>query len=256
MESVNFNRAADYYDATRGFPDGVAPQIGQFIAESASLSTNDNLLEIGIGTGRISLPLVSYVNMIAGVDISLEMMKVLLTKRDSRHVLPVLADGHELPYTSDCFDAVLIVHVLHLVPEPVRILNDVKRVLKPGGHLLHGFTASNTDDDNPVVKAWMSNRPPRKTGNNWKQSAKAIDSSGWVLEDQSTFNYHYDDTPQTILDAVENKVWSSMWGTTDEEIAPAVAAITKAVNEHYKGDFQAEMQRKSGFTLQILKAPA
>lgn len=253
MESVNFDRAADYYDATRGFPDGVAPQIGQFIAKSTSLSTNDKLLEIGIGTGRISLPLASHTNMISGVDISLEMLKVLLTKRDSEKILPVVADGHELPYATDCFDAVLIVHVLHLVPDPVKILGDVKRVLKPGRHLLHGYTALNTDDENPVIKAWMSNRPPRKTGYNWKQTATALDSLDWVQQAEVTFTYNYVETPQTILDAVENKVWSSMWGTTDEEIAPAVAAIKQAVNEHYNGNFQAEMQRKSGFTLQILK---
>lgn len=252
MESVNFDRAADYYDATRGFPDGVAPQIGQFIAESANLSTNDKLLEIGIGTGRVSVPLASHIDMIAGVDISLEMLKVLLTKRNKLNVLPVVADGHELPYTAECFDAILIVQVLHLVPDPVKILGDVKRVLKPSGRLLHGFTADITDD-NPVAAALNANRPKRRTGYNWEQVATALDSSGWVQQEETTFTYNYTEKPQTVLDAVKNKVWSSMWGTTDEEIDPAVTAIKQAVDEHYNGNFQAEMQRKSGFTLQILR---
>lgn len=256
MGSVNFDRAADFYDDTRGFPDGVAEQVGQFIADTASLSHDDILLEIGIGTGRVALPLARYVKLIAGVDISHSMMSVLLQKRVSEPVFPVLADGHDLPYASNSFYAVTIVHVLHLVPDPVRILGDVGRVLKSGGRLLHCFGARKMGEEtNPVVIAWQKNNPPRRTGYDWKQTAHALDTSGWRLQDEVTLPYSYTETPQQIYDKVKNRVWSSLWNTSDADIAPALDAITQAVNEHYSGNFQVEMIRHSGFTMQIFEPP-
>jgi len=256
MDSVNFDRGADVYDATRGFPDGVAEQVGEFIAQNANLSKTDRVLEIGIGTGRIALPLAPHVDFVAGADISIEMMKVLLNKRRNESVFPLLADAHDLPYASDSFDAVLIVHVLHLVSDPVKILRDVQRVLKPGGQLLHCFNDRSGGYINPVVKAWNDNRPKRKRGYNWRQTGDAIKETGWTQHEEVTYTYSYSETPQTLLDAVKTRAWSSLWDTSDADIAPAINAITEAVKEHYNGDFQAEMQRQSGFTMQILRAPA
>ncbi|MGJ3238322.1 MAG: class I SAM-dependent methyltransferase [Anaerolineae bacterium] len=256
MQSVNFDRAADFYDATRGFPDGIPEQIGQFIAESASLQETDHVLEIGIGTGRIALPLASHVRWITGVDISHRMLQTLMNKRRTEPVFPIQADGHHLPYVDASFNAVMIVHVLHLVPDPVKILSDVQRVLKTNGRLLHCFGKTNRDEDNVVVRAWNENRPKRRTGYQWQQTAHALDTSGWKLEQETTFTYRYTDTPQKLFDAVKNKVWSSMWNVPDAEIVPVLDAITQAVETYYNGDFQAQMARQSDFTLQILSPSA
>ncbi|MEL6527542.1 MAG: class I SAM-dependent methyltransferase, partial [Chloroflexota bacterium] len=111
MESVNFDRAADFYDATRGFPAKIATYIGAFMAKEARLSAESVVLEVGIGTGRIALPLSKHVKGVAGVDISFEMQKVLLNKRTDEPVFPVQADGYRLPYADNAFDAVFVVHV-------------------------------------------------------------------------------------------------------------------------------------------------
>ena len=51
---------------------------------------------------------------------------------------PVLrADATRLPFRDACVDAVLEVHVLHLVPDWERALAEARRVLAPGGVLLH-----------------------------------------------------------------------------------------------------------------------
>jgi ubiquinone/menaquinone biosynthesis C-methylase UbiE len=60
--SINFDRAASYYDETRGFPAGVEEQVGAFIAQSVNLDANSRVLEVGVGTGRIALPLSPHLN--------------------------------------------------------------------------------------------------------------------------------------------------------------------------------------------------
>lgn len=86
MTSINFDRASHFYDATRGFPPEVATQIGGFLAASGNLTHQNNVLEIGIGTGRIALPLAPYVGSIVGVDISRNMMLRLREKQNGASI--------------------------------------------------------------------------------------------------------------------------------------------------------------------------
>ena len=251
MESVNFDRAADYYDKTRGFPDGIAGKIGRFIAEKADLSKQSTVLEIGIGTGRIALPLAPHVRYIAGVDIAIDMMKVLQDKLGSETVFPVLADGHDLPYARNSFDAVIIVHVLHLVPDPVQILKDVQRVLKPSGKLLHCFS-NRGDNSNPLVAAWSANRPERKHGHNWEITKTALDKSGWHLESEEQFFYPHPETPRDFLYPLESRAWSSTWAVSDEEMATGINAVKVAIADHYDNDYERVIEQHATFTMQIL----
>lgn len=252
MESVNFDRAAGFYDATRGFPEGVAEQVGVFIAEKTELPQDAKALEIGIGTGRVSLPLAGHVGLVAGADISSEMMKVLLVKRNDEAVYPTQADGTQLPYADKCFDAVLIVHVLHLVPDPIAILRDVQRVLKADGILIHGFNTRDSDD-NPMAVAWNANRPQRKLGHNYDSTKNALDESGWALEETHIFSYSYTETPQDFLHPFESRAWSSTWDVSDDELAKAVNAVKQAIDEHYDGDYQAQIKREAGFNIDIMR---
>lgn len=79
-QAVNFDRAAAFYDETRGFPIGVERQVAQLITKTAGLTPESRVLEIGIGTGRIARPLAQYVRGIVGVDLSRAMLQRLLAQ--------------------------------------------------------------------------------------------------------------------------------------------------------------------------------
>lgn len=70
QDSVIFNQAATFYDQTRGFPPGEDQAIAAFLAQCAGLTHESRVLEIGIGTGRIALPLAAHTGPLYGVDLA------------------------------------------------------------------------------------------------------------------------------------------------------------------------------------------
>jgi SAM-dependent methyltransferase len=138
VESVNFDRAAEYYDATRALPaDSMAALTGLLAAE---LRERQPCLEIGVGTGRIALPLHGSGITLAGMDIAQAMLRRLVTNAGGRPPFPLLlADATRLPVAAASFGSVLAVHVLHLIPDWRVAVDEALRVLRPGGALLASF---------------------------------------------------------------------------------------------------------------------
>jgi len=130
-ESVSFDRAANFYDATRSLPPEVAQE--QTALLHSELDGDHPVLEIGVGTGRISAPLAAR-HRIVGVDLSREMLRVLAAKQSG--VQLVEADAVRLPFGSATFGSVIACHVLHLVRDWRGAVDEVGRVLAPGGFLL------------------------------------------------------------------------------------------------------------------------
>src|SRR5690242_11658674 len=135
--SVSFDRAVDYYDQTRGFPPGVETQAAAAIARAGGLNGSEKVIEIGVGTGRIALPVAPYVNHYVGIDISIPMMKRLLSKRGTEPVSVTEGSATHLPFPDATFDAAVAVHIFHLIPDWQQALAELKRVLKPDGRLIH-----------------------------------------------------------------------------------------------------------------------
>jgi ubiquinone/menaquinone biosynthesis C-methylase UbiE len=132
--SISFDRAADYYDRTRAIPDSVMARLIPLLV--AELPAGELCLEIGIGTGRIALPLIDAGVNIMGIDISQEMLHRLVAKaRDGRPPVAV-ADATNLPFESGTFGSGIASHVLHLIPGWRPAVAELMRVIRPGGVLL------------------------------------------------------------------------------------------------------------------------
>ncbi|MDQ2816117.1 MAG: class I SAM-dependent methyltransferase [Actinomycetota bacterium] len=76
MSGLSFDRAADYYDATRGLPAGVSREVSQVL--SSALRRRALCLEIGVGTGRVALPLAEIGINLVGVDLAPAMLDHLV----------------------------------------------------------------------------------------------------------------------------------------------------------------------------------
>jgi len=135
---VNFDRAAEYYDATRALPaDSLAELTGLLAAE---LADRQPCLEIGIGTGRIALTRADGGIRLAGTDIAAAMLRRLVANAGGASPFPLLqADATRLPLAAAAFGSVLAVHVLHLIPDWRVAVDEAMRVLRPGGVLVASF---------------------------------------------------------------------------------------------------------------------
>ena len=114
--SVAFDRAAGYYDATRGLSDeGVARQTELLAGE---LGGRGVALEVGVGTGQVALPLHDAGVRVVGMDLSSPMLAKLVEKAKGRSPVPLVqADATRMPFRDGAFGAAYLRWVLHLIPE-------------------------------------------------------------------------------------------------------------------------------------------
>jgi phosphatidylethanolamine/phosphatidyl-N-methylethanolamine N-methyltransferase len=112
----------------------------------------DRVLEVGVGTG-LNLPLYPRGCTVVGVDISKEMLRKARQRIDElglRNVGLEVMDASNLAFNDDSFDHVIATYVISAVPDPVKTLQEMRRVCKPRGHLV---ILNHFKSDNPVIGA-------------------------------------------------------------------------------------------------------
>ena len=95
------------------------------------------ILEVGCGSGTDLLQFARAGAEVYAVDLSQHSVE-LTRKRLELYGLPAevnQVNGLDLPFPSDCFDLVYSWGVIHHAPHPSKVVAEIYRVLKPGGHL-------------------------------------------------------------------------------------------------------------------------
>jgi len=220
--SVSFDRAAEYYDATRSMTPAAEAQLTAVLAEA--LIGHGPVLEIGVGTGRIALPLAATGLDVVGIDLAEPMLRKLLAKGTD---VPVArADCTTLPFPDDAFGAVIASHVFHLVPEWRDASLEVLRVLRPdgvflwarGGHGAPGEAAA-------VVFAEAAGLDRVPVGLNEVEGLDAyLRSRHWKGEWLEEVPDDRELTLNQLIDLMASGQLGWTWSATDDERARGAAA--------------------------------
>jgi SAM-dependent methyltransferase len=139
-ESVVFDRAPGFYDRTRALAPATMEAVVALLADE--LAGRAPVLEPGVGTGRMALPVAAAGVDVVGLDLSGPMLRELVAKRDSAaldggaRVQLVRGDATALPFPAGAFGGAYVVHLLHLVPGWARIVAELVRVVRSGGVVL------------------------------------------------------------------------------------------------------------------------
>jgi ubiquinone/menaquinone biosynthesis C-methylase UbiE len=129
-----YDRNARFYDLMES---GMEFGLFRRMRKDTAANLYGNVLEVGIGTGK-NLPYYPAGTNLTAIDISPQMMKRAI-KKAARLGLDVnfqLMDAQELSFPDNSFDFVITAFVFCSVPDPLKGLREIKRVLKPGGILI------------------------------------------------------------------------------------------------------------------------
>jgi ubiquinone/menaquinone biosynthesis C-methylase UbiE len=253
--SLSFDRVASQYDATRGYPPDVARQIASGLVRLGELPPGARVLEIGIGTGRIALPLVEQGVSVTGIDIAPLMLEQLQANYEATRgaatapsawgtLMTQVADMTALPFADATFDAVIAVHVLHLVPEWRRALGEALRVIRSGGSFLLGQDVTATNGVNfQIQDKWLQivrelgARPERVGARSYGEIVEALRERGLVAQEAALASWTQPQTPRSVVRYIADRIWSQTWGIPD----PIFAESTRRLDAWVKARYSASL---------------
>lgn len=218
--SIVFDRAVGFYDQTRGLPPEIADLPVDALIRDIEINEGSRVLEIGIGTGRIAIPLAERLRRLTGIDLSFEMMQVLRSKTVGSGLKIDLArsDAVRLPFPGESFDIVCAVHVLHLVNDWRQAVDEAKRALKSGGYFVVSWHRRQPDSPNVVLRQKL-HRIANENGINTKRPG--AQSEGEIMEELAGWggdirivnvvDWTEPLTPGEIIDDLDRQIYSETW---------------------------------------------
>jgi phosphatidylethanolamine/phosphatidyl-N-methylethanolamine N-methyltransferase len=130
-----YDRYSKVYDILFGWVFANGREVGQQLLE---LYPGAQVLEVGVGTG-LSLPRFSLGVDVSAIDLSQDMLNQAQRRIESlrmRNVKLLKMDATRLEFPDNSFDRVYAAYFISTVPDPVKVLLEMKRVCRPGGYLI------------------------------------------------------------------------------------------------------------------------
>ncbi|HEX4713481.1 MAG TPA: class I SAM-dependent methyltransferase, partial [Ktedonobacteraceae bacterium] len=264
MPSISFDPVAHAYDTTRGYPPGIEQGIASSLEQAAQATEQTAFIEVGVGTGRIALPLASLGHTYTGVDISEKMLAQLeskvLTQNWEEYEQPwgsradetsapahqvrrfarvdpaaslrlVTSDITALPFPDASFDAAVAVHIFHLVDGWQQAVRESLRVLRPGGFLLHCWDEHDDTSLDIVIETWiklveeLGGSAHRVGPESPRMVSTWLREQGLPVEELSLARWETIATPRRALQRITSRLWSRTWLVPDEIFQTSVQRL-------------------------------
>jgi len=215
-------RVAYAYDRLRAHPPEVAGQIATAMASAVHPKGEEPVfLELGVGTGRIALPLIARGYRYIALDADAAMLEVFRQKIAGvdRKVQVVQADARAIPLPDESVHGVIVVHLWHLVPDWPKVLAEAIRVLKPGGALLEGWDQAEEGPEWTLQERWRAFAAeegfPVERGlhaKRLKEVEEALRRLGLKPRTREVARWREERTPREALEALSERLYSFTQG--------------------------------------------
>ena len=196
---ISFDSAAEIYDKTRGPPRQVMKQLIKTLADE--LCGYKTVIDVSVGTGRFAKPLQDCGLDVVGVDIAEKMMNKAV-ERGVGNLL--LGDVCFLPFKDNSFDAVICIHLLHLISEWKMALREICRVTRK---VMISMIYGGAD---PIWKAYDF------LLRDYGYESRRLGKGEWELKDfvkplKSVFVASYSRSADERLTYLSQRAYSSQW---------------------------------------------
>ena len=163
------------------------------------------VLELATGTGSIAKHIVNAAAHIEATDASAEM--IAEAKRDNRSAKLHFSvqDMFCLPYANQSFNVVIVSNALHIVPQPEKALQEIKRVLKDDGVLIAPTFTHAGNSFSGRVKAFFMKLAGFPLHSRWtsEEYLTFLRQNGWTVRKSAVLKASF---PLTYAECVKSEV--------------------------------------------------
>jgi SAM-dependent methyltransferase len=211
--SISFERIAGEYDQTRGGEER-GERIGELL--DPHFSARDRILEIGVGTGVVALPLRRGGREVVGVDLAPAMLRRARERIGSR---VVVGDACRLPFQDGSFADVYAVWLLHLVADQAALFREAARVLRPGGRLLVVVGRPEADEVGRILVDLADRFDPGRSARDDPERLRgAAEGAGLrALPSPPPVARSFLESPADAAGRVEQRSSSAFWNVDEDE---------------------------------------
>ena len=169
------------------------------------LVRHKTVLELATGTGLIAKHIVNAAAHIEATDASPEM--IAEAKRDNRSAKLHFSvqDMFCLPYANQSFNVVIVSNALHIVPQPEKALQEIKRVLKDNGVLIAPTFTHAGNSFSGKVKAFFMKLAGFPLRSKWtsEEYLRFLQQNGWTVRKSAVLKASF---PLTYAECVKSEV--------------------------------------------------
>ncbi len=106
------------------------------VIQALDIQSKDKVLDFGCGAGFFTVEMAKLAGKAIGIDINPYINTIIIPKSLEERLEFIQASGDALPFENDSFDRILASEILPMLPNPNAFMQEIKRVLKPGGKLV------------------------------------------------------------------------------------------------------------------------
>jgi ubiquinone/menaquinone biosynthesis C-methylase UbiE len=152
IPSGNFR--SDLFGKLFGFPNLLKRLQANDIMRALAIQPQDIVLDFGCGAGFFTVEMAKLAQKAYGIDIIPYILQIKIPPTLADRLEYIQAPGTSLPFEDHHFDRVLAGEILPMIPDPNEFIQEIKRVLKPGGRLVVSNGAGH-----PVIREAYIKRP-------------------------------------------------------------------------------------------------
>ena len=163
------------------------------------------VLELATGTGLIAKHIVTAAAHIEATDASAEMIAEARRDNDSSKLRFSVQNMFCLPYADKSFDVVIVSNALHIVPQPEKALQEIKRVLKDDGTLIAPTFTHAGNSFSGKVKAFFMKLAGFPLRSRWTSEEYLcfLRQNGWTVRKNVVLKASF---PLTYAECVKSEV--------------------------------------------------